>query len=114
MIFLFSLKKNHYIRYKRIGYNLNVMRQSACLVFNPIMVDITMLSSMLSDSMKLDFRIYKKKRKYTIHVAKTKALTSFAVITVFGFAYADCLFSHETAHLKKSKYFLYQFLLPIN
>ena len=23
----------------RIGYNLNVMRQSACLVFNPIMVD---------------------------------------------------------------------------
>ena len=27
------------IRYRRIGYNLNVMRQSACLVFNPIMVD---------------------------------------------------------------------------
>ena len=27
------------IRYKRIGYNLNIMRQSACLVFNPIMVD---------------------------------------------------------------------------
>ena len=26
-------------RYKRIGYNLNVMRQSACLVFNPFMVD---------------------------------------------------------------------------
>ena len=25
--------------YKRIGYNLNVMRHSACLVFNPIMVD---------------------------------------------------------------------------
>ena len=25
--------------YKRIRYNLNVMRQSACLVFNPIMVD---------------------------------------------------------------------------
>ena len=24
---------------KRIGYNLNVMRQSACLVVNPIMVD---------------------------------------------------------------------------
>ena len=23
-------------RYRRIGYNLNVMRQSACLVFNPI------------------------------------------------------------------------------
>ena len=27
------------IRYKRIGYNLNVMRQSACLVINPITVD---------------------------------------------------------------------------
>ena len=27
------------MRYKRISYNLNVMRQSACLVFNPIMVD---------------------------------------------------------------------------
>ena len=26
-------------RYRRIGYYLNVMRQSACLVFNPIMVD---------------------------------------------------------------------------
>ena len=25
-------------RYRRIGYNLNVMRQSACLVFNPVMV----------------------------------------------------------------------------
>ena len=25
--------------YRRIGYNLNVMRQSACLVFNPIIVD---------------------------------------------------------------------------
>ena len=25
--------------YKRIGYNLNVMRQSACLVINPIIVD---------------------------------------------------------------------------
>ena len=24
---------------RRIGYNLNVMRQSACLFFNPIMVD---------------------------------------------------------------------------
>ena len=26
-------------RYGRIGYNLNVMRQSACLVFYPVMVD---------------------------------------------------------------------------
>ena len=37
MIFLFSLEKN-ITRYRRIGYNLNVMRQS-CLVFNPITVD---------------------------------------------------------------------------
>ena len=27
------------VRYKRIGYNINIMRQSACLVFNPITVD---------------------------------------------------------------------------
>ena len=27
------------MRCKRIGYNLNVMRQSACLVINPIKVD---------------------------------------------------------------------------
>ena len=26
-------------RYRRIGHNLNVIRQSACLVFNPIMID---------------------------------------------------------------------------
>ena len=26
------------IRYIRIGYNINIMRQSACLVFNPITV----------------------------------------------------------------------------
>ena len=27
------------MHYKRIGYNLNVMRQPACLVINPITVD---------------------------------------------------------------------------
>ena len=27
------------MRYKRIGYNINVMRQSACLVINPITAD---------------------------------------------------------------------------
>ena len=41
----------------------------------------------------------------TIRVAKTKALISFAVtaklICVFVFAYADCWFSHEAAHLFK-------------
>ena len=27
------------VRYKRIGYNINIMRQSTCLVFNPIRVN---------------------------------------------------------------------------
>ena len=36
--FLISLEKI-IMRYKRIGYNLNVMRQSARLVINPITVD---------------------------------------------------------------------------
>ena len=31
--------RNIITRYRRKGYNLNVMRQSTCLVFNPIMVD---------------------------------------------------------------------------
>ena len=42
---------------------------------------------------------YKKKRKYTIRVAKTKALISFAVtaklICGFVFAYAKIRFSHD-------------------
>ena len=38
MIFLFNSEKI-ITRYRRIGYNLNVMRQSACLVFKPITVD---------------------------------------------------------------------------
>ena len=31
--------RNVIIRHKRIGYDLYVMRQSACLVIDPIMVD---------------------------------------------------------------------------
>ena len=31
--------RKNIMRYKRIGYTLNVMRQSACLVINPITVD---------------------------------------------------------------------------
>ena len=27
------------VRYKQIGYNINIMRHSACLVFNPITVN---------------------------------------------------------------------------
>ena len=37
-VFSFPFRKM-IIRYKRIGYNLNVMLQSACFVFNPVMVD---------------------------------------------------------------------------
>ena len=43
------------------------------------------------------------RENFTIRVAKTKALISFAVtvklICVFVFAYADCWFSNEVAHL---------------
>ena len=39
MICLFSSEKSYITCYRRIDYNLNVMRQSACLVFTPIMVD---------------------------------------------------------------------------
>ena len=27
------------VRYKRTGYNINIMQQSACLVFNPVTVN---------------------------------------------------------------------------
>ena len=37
--FSFQFRKVIIPLYRRIGYNLNVMRQSACLVFNPITVD---------------------------------------------------------------------------
>ena len=37
--------------YRRIGYNLKVMRQSACLVFNPIMVVNCTAEVRASDSM---------------------------------------------------------------
>ena len=38
MMFIFNLNKIT-IRYEIIGYNLNVMRQSACSVFNQIMIE---------------------------------------------------------------------------
>ena len=47
--------------------------------------------------------VYRKQRDFTIRVAKTKALISFAVtaklICVFVFAYAKSQFSHDAAHL---------------
>ena len=38
MIFSFQFRKI-ITRYRRVGYDLNVMRQSACLVFYPITID---------------------------------------------------------------------------
>ena len=36
---LFFLSVYIIIHYKRIGYNLNVVRHSPCLIFNPITID---------------------------------------------------------------------------
>ena len=48
----------------------------------------------------------RKQRDYTIHVAKTNALISFAVtaklICVFVFAYAKCWFSYDAAQMSMS------------
>ena len=46
----------------------------------------------------LKFQIKEEKEEY-IRAARTKALISFAVTCAFVFAYADCWFSHEAAHL---------------
>ena len=47
--------------------------------------------------------VFRKQRNYTICVAKTKALISFAVtaklICDIVFAYAKCFFSHDVAHV---------------
>ena len=52
--------------------------------------------------------VFRKKRYCTVQVAKTKALISFAVtaklICVFVFAYADCWFSPDAAHIMKNPY----------
>ena len=52
-----------------------------------------------------NFRVWKK-REYTIQIAKTKALISFAVtaklICVFVFAYAKNRFPHVEAYLESS------------
>ena len=36
---MFMEEKQTLFRYKKIGYNINVMRQTACLVVNPIKVN---------------------------------------------------------------------------
>ena len=46
---------------------------------------------------------FKRKKKCTIRVSKTKALIIFAVaaklMCIFVFAYADCWLSHEATHM---------------
>ena len=37
--FPYHFKKKVVVRYKKIGYNINVMRQTACLVVNPVKVN---------------------------------------------------------------------------
>ena len=53
---------------------------------------------------------FKKKRNCTIHIAKTNALISFAVIAklicAFVFAYAKIEFSHDAAHFMNTGYIL--------
>ena len=51
----------------------------------------------------LKFRMKEEEEYGTIHIAKTKALISFAVtaklICAFVFAHADCWFSHAAAQI---------------
>ena len=44
------------VRYKKIGYNINVMRQTACLVVNPIKVNSFAYLFNLHDG-RSDFRL---------------------------------------------------------
>ena len=39
MVFLYSSGKKKHYTFRRIGYDLNVIQQSASLVFNTLMVD---------------------------------------------------------------------------
>ena len=41
--------------YKKIGFNINVLQQTACLVFNPITVGNF---AFLFNCMRVDFRLY--------------------------------------------------------
>ena len=43
-----NLLKRIVNRFKRAGYSLDIMRQTACLVFNPIMVEGYMLHSLVA------------------------------------------------------------------
>ena len=42
--FHYHFKKIIIVRYKKIGYNINVLRQTACLVVYPIKVNILLTS----------------------------------------------------------------------
>ena len=50
---------------------------------------------------------FRKKRNYTIRVAKTKALIAVTakLICAFVFAYAECWFSHDAAKMTRDGVF---------
>ena len=56
MIFPYHFKKI-VVRYKKIGYNINVMRQTACLVVNPIKVNSFAYLFNLPPNCRSDFRL---------------------------------------------------------
>ena len=66
-------------------------------------VQHTLACTSTEKSWKLEISDLSRRGIVLSRVAKTKALISFAVtaklISVFVFAYADCWFSHEVAHL---------------
>ena len=73
------------------------------LGFRPGLTQISLYSHK-SRLEALDFG-FKKKRDFSIHVAKTKALISFVVtaklVCPFVFAHADYWFSHAAAHIQR-------------
>ena len=60
-----------------------------------------------SQNIARSLKFLMKKRDCTVHVAKTKALISFAdtakLIYAFVFAYADCWFSHAAAQMYSNR-----------
>ena len=49
-----------------------------------------------------------RKKNCTIHVAKTKALISFKIMScIFVFAYTNCWFSHDVAHIVETTSVVY-------
>ena len=75
------------------------MRKTTVWLVNRPDINRAVQAQKMARSLKF---LRKKKRDYTLRVAKTKGLISFAVtaklICVFVLAYANCWFSHVEAH----------------